>query len=265
MTEILPIDGRQGPTPKGQGPTGPTTPEGKRRCALNAYRHGFTGRLTIITAEEQQAYDEHSQITLAALAPANSYERSIAQSIADARWRLTRARSIESSIFAMGMRAPGAAVTGVPQVDDGFSQARTWIEDSRNLQLLTIYEQRIQRAIDKNLAYLETLRTKRQATAQEDMRQAKLIYQLAQAEGKPYQPEAYFTAAPPPRESVFSTPEVARALGREILLDDATRHKYSSPKLTVAQALAFESPASGDQPARKKTAPTYDSPVKLTI
>ena len=63
----------------------------------------------------------------------------------------------------------------------------------------------------------------------EDMRQAKLLYQLAQVEGKPYQPEAYFTAAPPPRESVYSTPEVALALGREILLADATRTGFAPP------------------------------------
>ncbi len=73
------------------------------------------------------------------------------------------------------------------------------------------------------------------------MRQAKLLYQLAQAEGKPYQPEAYFATIPPVRQSVFSTPEVARELTREIQLADATRHWVCSPKttrVTVAKAVA---------------------------
>ena len=256
MTEIRSIDEGQGPTPKGQGPTGPRTPEGKRACGLNAYRHGLTGRLNIVTPEEQRAYDLHSEITLEALAPANRYERSLAQSIADDRWRLIRARSIEDGIFALGMQDHGGDNTGAPQVDDAFSQARTWLADARNLQLLTIYEQRIQRSVDKNLAHLEAIQTKRQEVAKEDMRQAKLICQLAQAEGKPYQPEAYFTAAPPPRESVFSTPEVARALGREILLADATHHRYCSPTPSVAQVLSCEfvkkprSQPDGQTPAR---------------
>ena len=53
------------------------------------------------------------------------------------------------------------------------------------------------------------------------MRQAKLLYQLAEAEGKPYQPESYFTFAPETRESVFSTPEIVRDLTRTKLLNDA--------------------------------------------
>ena len=101
MTEPVSID-----APRPNHSTGPKTPEGKRRCALNAYRHGLTGQLDIITPEEQIAYDQHSQINLESMAPANAYERSLAQSIADDRWRLIRARSIESGIFALGFQAP---------------------------------------------------------------------------------------------------------------------------------------------------------------
>jgi hypothetical protein len=128
----------------------------------------------------------------------------------------------------MGMRY-SEDNTGSPQVDDAFAQARTWIEDARNLNLLTIYTQRIQRAADKNTARLETLQARRQQLAKDDMRQAKLLYQLAQAEGKPYQPEAFFPAAPPVRESVFSTPEVARQFGREALFSDAQKTGSVTP------------------------------------
>ena len=114
MTEILPIDGGQGPTSKGQGPTGPKTPEGKKACALNAYRQGLTSQLRIFTPDEQKAYDQHSKITLDALAPVSDYERSLAQSIADDTWRLIRARTIEDSIFAVGMRH-SADSTGTPK------------------------------------------------------------------------------------------------------------------------------------------------------
>ena len=65
--------------------------------------------------------------------------------------------------------------TGDPQVDDAFAQARTWAQDSRSLQLLTLYEQRIQRAVDKNIAQLEILQAKREEAVKEDMRQAKLL------------------------------------------------------------------------------------------
>jgi len=88
---------------------GPQNARGKRVCALNAYRHGLTGQLNILTPDEQQAYDHHSKITLEALAPASDYERDLAQSIADDRWRLKRARTIESGMFAIGMQL-GAAM-----------------------------------------------------------------------------------------------------------------------------------------------------------
>ena len=37
--------------------TGPTAPEGKRRCSLNTYRHGLTGQI----CQEQEAYDKALQ------------------------------------------------------------------------------------------------------------------------------------------------------------------------------------------------------------
>jgi hypothetical protein len=211
MTEPLPIDAYQspiakgkGPTPKGQGPT------------VNAYRHGITGQIHVQTPEEQQAYDKHCTMMLEALAPANAYERLLAQSIAEDRWRLNRARSIESSIFALGLEAH----------DEAFAQARTWLQEARNLQLLTIYEQRIQRSVDKNMAELRTIQAQRKEQAQEAMRQAKLLYQIDEAEGIPWNPEAYFTPFLETRESVFSTPEVVRELRLAQRLSEAKIYDF---------------------------------------
>ncbi len=245
MTDPQPID-----APRPNHSTGPKTLEGKARCRLNAYRHGLTGQLNIQSPDEQQAYENHSNITLAGLAPSGDFERALAQSIADDLWRLNRARTIESGMFALGTRH-GDADTGVPQVDEAFAQTHTWARESRNLQLLTIYEQRIQRSVDKNLNRLEALRTRREETAKEDMRQAKLLYQLAQAEGRPYQPEAYFSTAPIARESVFSTPEVAREFNLEKRLHDAKIYNYTSNLPKVAKASAGESGESGQSASLK--------------
>src|SRR5579863_10003061 len=218
MTDPQPID-----APRPNHSTGPRTEEGKKACRLNAYRHGMTGQLNIQSPDERQAYDKHSQITIAGLAPSGDFERALAQNIADDLWRINRARTIESSMFALSTLHT-ACDSGAPQLDEAFAQVQTWARESHNLQLLTIYEQRIQRSIDKNMNRLEALRTRREQAAKEDMRQAKLLYQLAQAEGKPYQPEAYFTTVPPVRQSVFSTSEVARQLGCDALMSDAQAH-----------------------------------------
>ena len=80
--------------------------------------------------------------------------------------------------------------------------------------------------MDKNLAQLKTRQTDRKHEAAEAMKEAKLLYGLAKAQGKPYKPEAYFITAPEKRDSVYSTTEVARELSRAKLLSDAERYHY---------------------------------------
>jgi hypothetical protein len=206
--------------------TGPKTPEGKSRCRLNAYRHGLTGQLCVFTPEEQQVYEKHCKVVHEGLAPVGDYERDLAQSIADDGWRLKRARAIEASTFALGMHEHSIDNTGHVQVDDAFAQARTWRKDAHNLQLLTVYEQRIQRAMDKNLAQFKTRQTERKQEAAEAMKQARMLYGLAKAQGKPYKPETYFITAPEVRESVFSSTEVAREFGRARQLCDAQQYDF---------------------------------------
>ncbi len=213
-------------TPRPNHSTGPKTSDGKRRCRLNAYRHGLTGQLCVFAPEEQQAYEKHSKVILEALAPVGDFERDLAQSIADDGWRLKRARAIEASTFALGVHEHVADNTGHSEVDDAFAQARTWRKDAHNLQLLTLYEQRIQRAMDKNKAQFKALQTERKEAAAEAMKQAKLLYRFAEAQGKPYQPEAFFIAAPEVKESVFSSTETAREVSRATLLHNAENYVY---------------------------------------
>ena len=59
------------------------------------------------------------------------------------------------------------------------------------------------------------------------MDQAARLPRLAQAEGKPYQPDAFFIGAPVVIESVFSTTEVAREVSLTELFHDAENyHKF---------------------------------------
>jgi hypothetical protein len=212
--------------PRPNHSTGPKTPEGKSRCRLNAYRHGLTGQLCVFAPEEQQAYEKHCKVILEGLAPVGDFERNAAQSIADDYWRLKRARAIEASTFALGQHEHAADITGHPDVDAAFAQARTWRQDAHNLQLLTVYEQRIQRTVDKNMAQLKAFQTERKEAAAEAMKQAKLLYRFAQAQGKPYQPEAFFVTAPEVKESVYSSAEVAREVSRASQLWDAENYVY---------------------------------------
>ena len=74
--------------------------------ALNAYRHGLTGQVLIMTPEDQAAYHQHCQNIKKALAPEGTFEAGLAQSIADDRWRLFRAASLDINTCAVSISEP---------------------------------------------------------------------------------------------------------------------------------------------------------------
>src|ERR1700691_4346696 len=85
-----------------QKSSGPKTGKGKHRTRLNAYRHGLTGQICLLTADENQAFDQHCTGIRESLQPVGALEVELAQSIAEDHWRLKRARAIESGILAAG-------------------------------------------------------------------------------------------------------------------------------------------------------------------
>ncbi len=202
--------------------TGPKTPEGKRRSSLNARRHSLTGKIHIATPEESKAFDQHCKAYHAELAPVGILESDLAQEIAEDRWRLKRARSLENSIFAQGHHDHAdSANSGHPQVDAALAEGKTWVEQARNLQLLTLYENRIRRAIEKNTVQLEAMQAKRKQAYRDAQFEAIRLSQLAEAEGQTYNPGEDFTPARDHGGFVFSASEIARVTDRKRRSDRA--------------------------------------------
>ena len=134
------------------------------RRAFNAYRHGLTGQVLVITPAEQAAYEKHCNGIHESLAPQGAMETDLAQSVADDRWRLKRAAAMESNILAIGINLP-AERTGHEQSDAACAMAHTWLDHSKELERLTLYESRLQRRVEKNLALLRQLRKDRLETS----------------------------------------------------------------------------------------------------
>src|ERR1700685_4198834 len=213
-----------------QHSTGPRTEKGKHRTRLNAYRHGLTGQICLLTADEQQAFDQHCTGIRESLAPVGALEIDLAQSIAEDRWRLKRARAIETGIFALGQLGQlGALPTSdrddpaqLP-IDEALSRARTWLAKSENFQLLALYEQRIHRAIEKNMAQLRTLRAERHAARKQALEEAQLLAQLAYGQAEKYDPGR---DSPPELLQIgsdFSAAGLSRLIDRNQRLNEA-RH-----------------------------------------
>ncbi|MGA3237413.1 MAG: hypothetical protein ABSG03_14010 [Bryobacteraceae bacterium] len=75
------------------GHAGPCSRAGTQRTRLNAYKHGLTGQIHLLTAAERTVFDAHCKSICEALAPVGALEIDLAQSIAENRWRLMRAPS----------------------------------------------------------------------------------------------------------------------------------------------------------------------------
>jgi hypothetical protein len=141
--------------------TGPRTEAGKKRSSLNAVRHGLTGQIIVHTLEDQQAFTKHCDGIREALAPEGALEIDLAQAIAEDRWRLNRARALENSIFALGQTEHVPEDSDQPELDAALAQGRTWMDHARELSLLTTYENRIRRSVEKNTAELRALQAER--------------------------------------------------------------------------------------------------------
>jgi hypothetical protein len=208
-----------------QHSTGPKTEKGKHRTRLNAYRHGLTGQICLLTADEQQAFDQHCTGIRESLEPVGPLEIELAQSIAEDHWRLKRARALETGIFALGQL--GALPTSdrddpaqLP-IDEALSRARTWVAKGENFQLLALYEQRIHRAIQKNMAEFRTLRAERKAIRQQALEEAQLLAQLAYSKGEKYDPARDFPPEILRIGSDFSAAGLSRLINRNQRLNEA--------------------------------------------
>src|SRR5580698_4896094 len=227
-----------------QHSTGPKTEQGKHRTRLNAHRHGLTGQIRLLTAEENEAFDQHCAGIRESLAPVGALETELAQSIAEDHWRLKRARAIETGIFAAGVLGQlGHPFGGIREdpaqvpIDEALSKAHTWIAKSENFQLLALYEQRIHRAIEKNMAQLRTLRAERKAARQHALEEAQLLAQLAYSKGEKYDPANDFPQEILQIGSDFSSAGIRRLIGRNQRLNEA-RHLAIQPIVakTASQA-----------------------------
>jgi hypothetical protein len=200
--------------------TGPKTEAGRKRSSLNALRHGLTGQVTAMTDEDRAAHDQLSKALIANLAPEGAMETQLAQRIATDSWRLNRAAAIEDNLFALGqLQNGGQACPDVPQIDAALTTAHVFTQESKQLQLLTLYEQRLNRAVQKNLALLQSLQAARKAEHEAAMKEAASLLKLSEMKGLEYFPAKDGFA--------FSTPEIHAAIDRAQRLQRASTTDFS--------------------------------------
>jgi hypothetical protein len=159
--------------------TGPRTPAGRARSSINALRHGITGQVSIMTTEDRAAHDKFVQELIDRLRPEDPLELQFASVIAEDFWRLQRIRSVENDMLALGNFSEAAEIdVDHPEIHTSLTRARTFLDHSKDFERLTLYEQRINRAIEKNRRQLDELQAERKGQREEALDQACLLYQV---------------------------------------------------------------------------------------
>jgi hypothetical protein len=183
--------------------TGPKTAAGKARSAQNATRHGLAGRVVVLPSEDLSVYRQFCEDFIADLHPETSVEREFAQAVADGHWRLRRVRTTEDSMFALGHdEGQGDFDANHPSIHAAYTAAKTFRDHAPAFNTLSIYEQRIQRGIEKNMKQLRELQADRKTRKSAERTRALLLHDFFTMQDLPYNPtEDGF---------VYSTAEIER-------------------------------------------------------
>ena len=131
--------------------TGPTSETGKKHSSLNALRHALSGQTVLLPQDDRNAYNKFTQGIIASLQAQTAIEIHLAQTIADSHWRINRIKTIEDGMLHLSINVPVAgfedAQTDDPALHNALSIARAFQENSHPFANLSIYEQRLNRAI----------------------------------------------------------------------------------------------------------------------
>jgi hypothetical protein len=199
-----------------QKSTGPKTAEGKSNSSRNNLRHGLTGQISLLPTEDREAHDAFCNELIESFNPETPMELQLAQSIAEDSWRLNRARAIENNMFALGHDHERR------EAQIALADAATFQTQANAFNLLSIYEQRINRNLQRNMKLLYDLQAERKAHHKQAMEEAKLLAQVNLMNGLAYEPsrDGFF----------FSNTEINQAIDRDNRLQAAKLAAIAPPK-----------------------------------
>ena len=191
-------------TANAQKSTGPTTPEGKARSAMNSQIHGLCAKHNVIGPEEQSDFDRMATNYVLELMPNSAVEHTLYTEIVGAAWQLARVRRMETEACA-------GKSTYTEILDDEVLQ--------KKLDRLARHHTRLERTFHRCLKELKTVQAQRQkdetissperTTADIDEQLARLNASALSAISKRTQSSA------PPDESEILTPKQLAEIDRD--------------------------------------------------
>jgi hypothetical protein len=159
--------------------TGPKTPEGKERSALNGFKHPELGLTALMVDEDREAQTAFVREYIADLDPRGAVELQLSRTLAMDNWRLNRIKAVEENIFAWGyaVEHKDCCSSEIPEVENAMIHAVSYMQYAHRIDKISLYESRLSRVIARNIELLE----KRQAERRKSQPQSTPQTQAATA------------------------------------------------------------------------------------
>ncbi len=165
-----------------QHSTGPKTTEGKKKSSLNALRHGLTGQIVVMPADDLQAYQLHLKSFTDEYHSKGATEATLVQALADASWRLNRVAALETNLLTL-------SITGdLSPIENALSTVAALESQSKALSNLSMHSQRLSRQFERTVIQLRDLQKTRIAQEKHDLNEVLDIIEMYESQGETYDP-----------------------------------------------------------------------------
>jgi hypothetical protein len=205
--------------------TGPITEAGKRRSSLNAVRHGLTGQVVVLPAEEIEAYTQFSTPIAEGLETVGALEIQLAAMYTGFLWRINRAASVEDNMFGLGHMEQVAENLNIehPEAHNAATHAKTFRNEYKAFDRIGLYTQRLVNNANKILKQLKDIQAERRRRELQEMDEAARLYQFHRMQELAFDPtENGFD---------FSVDQIRR----HIRLENLKKHSADAEKLDYNQ------------------------------
>ena len=165
--------------------TGPKSETGRAKSSLNAVKTGLTGQTVLLPNEDAALYQAHVAEYLKSYEPVGDDELRLVQSLADTTWRLMRIPSLEMGIYAIGrLEFAELFANEEESVRKHLIEAKVFLAYQRQLNNLSIQENRLRRQREKDSGALRELQENRKSQKKARLDQAAREYIQAARENR---------------------------------------------------------------------------------
>ena len=138
-----------------------TGPQDTSSTRFNGVQHGLTSKQTVLPGESQKEYDEFREEFLQDLSPNSALERTLADRIVAAAWRLKRFERVETAFYNDRINA---YCKDNPEADPAEAMANLFIDplETAKMRLFLRYQTGVQKEFDKALSEFRKIKKERQ-------------------------------------------------------------------------------------------------------